>query len=107
MRHRIELWLVLALLFAGLFAIFLPAAPAQNQSAANAASTVTPADYLKWRNEYKNWRRWGADDQRGVSNLITADKSLRAIKLVRKETVISLSHALPQQAHPEVPTSRI
>ena len=51
MRHRIELWLVLGLLFAGLWAIFLPSAPAQNQS----PSTVTPADYLKWRSEYKNW----------------------------------------------------
>ena len=32
MRHRIELWLVLGLLLAGLWAIFLPSAPAQNQS---------------------------------------------------------------------------
>ncbi len=103
MRHRIELSLVLGLLIAGLLAIFLPPAPAQNQTSA----TVTPADYLKWRNEYKNWGRWGADDQRGVSNLITADKSLSAIKLVKNGIVISLAHAVPQKIDPEVPAGSV
>jgi kynurenine formamidase len=37
-----------------------------------------------------NAGRWGADDQRGAANLITADKRLAAFKLVRTGQVISL-----------------
>jgi hypothetical protein len=56
MSDRLKLWFMLGVLAAGLFAIFLERAPAQNKN----SSTVTPADYLKWRNEFKNWGRWGA-----------------------------------------------
>ena len=87
MLDRLKLWLMLGVLGAGLFAIFLERTPAQNKT----SGTVTPADYLKWRNELKNWGRWGADDQRGASNLITADKSLNAAKLVKNGIVISLA----------------
>src|SRR2546427_7564874 len=103
MAHRRKLWLVVVILVAGLFAIFLERAPGQNKRSA----TVTPADYLKWRNEFKNWGRWGADDQRGVSNLITADKSLSAVRLVKNGIVISLAHAVPQKVDPEVPEGSV
>jgi len=99
MSDRLKLWSMLAVLAAGLFYIFIERTPAQDK----APSTVTPADYLKWRNEFKTWGRWGADDQRGMSNLITADKSLSAIKLVKNGIVISLAHAVPQKVNPEVP----
>src|SRR5438445_9027571 len=99
MAHRRKLLLAVALVSAGLFAIFLQRAPGQNKSSA----TVTPADYLKWRNEFKNWGRWGADDQRGASNLITAEKSLSAVRLFKNGIVISLAHTVPQQVDPEVP----
>ena len=103
MAHRLKLWLVVVILVAGLFAISLERAPGQNKSSA----TVTPADYLKWRNEFKNWGRWGADDQRGASNLITAEKSLSAARLVKNGIVISLAHAVPQQVDPEVPAGSV
>jgi kynurenine formamidase len=103
MAHRRKLWLVVVILVAGLFAIFLERAPGQNKTSA----TVTPADYLKWRNEFKNWGRWGADDQRGVSNLITAEKSLSAVRLVKNGIVISLAHAVPQKVDPEVPAGSV
>src|SRR5438132_1948181 len=103
MLDRLKLWLMLAVLPAGLFAIFLERTPAQNKTSA----TVTPADYLKWRNEFKNWGRWGADDQRGASNLITAEKSLSAARLVKNGIVISLAHAVPQKVDPEVPAGSV
>ena len=27
-------------------------------------SNVTPADYQRWKQEFRNWGRWGADDER-------------------------------------------
>jgi len=71
------------------------------QAQAQSPSTATPADYLKWRNEMKNWGRWGADDERGTSNLITPAKTLSALKLVKLGLVISLAHPVPQQSDAE------
>ena len=55
----------------------------------------------------KNWGRWGADDQRGASNLITAEKSLSATRLVKSGIVISLAHAVPQKVDAEVPEGSV
>src|ERR1700688_1851148 len=99
MAHRLKLLFAFGLLSFGLLAIFLQRAPGQNKS----SSTATPADYLRWRNDLRNWGRWGADDQRGASNLITAEKSLSAAKLVKSGIVVSLAHAVPQKPDPEVP----
>ena len=99
MSDRLKLWLIAGILAAGLCAIFIGRAPAQNKP----SSSVTPADYLKWRNQFKNWGRWGANDQRGASNLITTEKSLSAIRLVKNGVVISLAHAVPQKVDSEVP----
>ena len=103
MPYRLKLWLIAGIVASGLCAIFIGRAPAQN----NPASSVTPADYLKWRNQFKNWGRWGANDQRGASNLITAEKSLSAIRLVKNGVVISLAHAVPQKVDSEVPDRSI
>lgn len=70
-------------------------------------ATVTPADYSRWRMEFKNWGRWGPDDQRGTTNLITAAKILSAAKLVKAGLVISLAHAVPQKADAEVPADAV
>src|SRR5215468_9032900 len=66
-------------------------------------ASVTPADYIRWRSEFKNWGRWGADDERGTTNLITPEKILSAVKLVKTGNVVSLAHAVPQQAAADVP----
>ena len=71
------------------------------------SSSATPADYLKWRTEMKNWGRWGVDDERGASNLITPAKSLSAVKLVKLGIVISLAHPVPQQTDAEVPPAAV
>lgn len=45
---------------------------------------------------YRNWGRWGDNDELGTVNLITSDKRIAAAKLVRKGRVFSL--ALPLDA---------
>jgi kynurenine formamidase len=83
------------------------AAPRLQGQQSAAASSVTPADYLRWRGELKNWGRWGPDDQRGVSNLITPAKTQSAAKLVKTGQVISLAHAMPQKAEADVPAASL
>src|SRR6266404_3346868 len=73
----------------------------------NSGSTATPADYLRWRSEMKNWGRWGANDQLGASNLITATKIQHAAKLVKTGQVVSLAHAVPQKVEADVPAGSV
>ncbi len=47
-----------------------------------------------------NWGRWGTDDQRGAANLITAEKTLAAAKLVRDGRAVSLSRVFPTSPAP-------
>jgi kynurenine formamidase len=44
--------------------------------------------------KYRNWGRWGPDDQRGTLNFITPEKIAAAGQLVRQGKVFSLSIAL-------------
>src|SRR5678809_1765181 len=76
------------------------------QSQSTSAS-VMPADYIRWRSEFKNWGRWGADDERGTTNLITLQKVVSAVKLVKTGQVVSLAHAVPQQAAADVPEAAV
>ena len=66
-------------------------------------ATATPAEYARWRTELKNWGRWGPDDQRGATNLITPEKVLNTTKLVKSGLLVSLAHPEPQRPDPEVP----
>jgi kynurenine formamidase len=43
----------------------------------------------------RRWGRWGDNDQAGALNLVTADKVLRAVSLVRLGRVISMSRDFP------------
>lgn len=78
---------------------------AQNQ--AGGKPLATPADYLRWRGELKNWGRWGANDEKGTSNLITASKIASAAKLVKSGIVVSLARPVPQSVDPEVPAAGV
>ena len=64
--------------------------------------TVTPADFVQWRTEFKNWGRWGPDDQKGMTNLITPEKVQEATALVQDGVVISLAHPVPQEVAADV-----
>lgn len=50
----------------------------------------------RWKNrpDGSNWGEFGADDQRGRMNLITAEKRLAALKEVKTGQVFTLSHPL-------------
>jgi len=50
-----------------------------------------------------NWGRWGADDERGTLNLVTADNVLRAAATVRTGAVVSLGQPLDVSAPPYYP----
>ena len=47
--------------------------------------------------KYRNWGKWGENDQRGTANYITPEKVARAATLVRSGRVVSL--ALPYDAN--------
>lgn len=51
----------------------------------------------------RNWTRWGADDQRGAVNLITAEKRVQAAGLVRSGRIVSLSRDFPKTPGPGNP----
>ena len=42
--------------------------------------------------EHNNWGRWGADDELGTMNLVTAEKTRQAAGLVRSGITVSLAH---------------
>jgi len=42
--------------------------------------------------QIKNWGRWGADDQLGSANLVTAAKRKQAVSLVKTGETVSLAH---------------
>jgi kynurenine formamidase len=58
-------------------------------------ATITPeyslAKIREMCTKYRNWGRWGADDEVGTFNLVTPDKVAAAAQLVRRGTVFSLS----------------
>jgi hypothetical protein len=76
-------------------ATFLMAAPARVSSqeggqqfrahpSTQESSRLVTLDKLKqWEKELSNWGRWGKDDQRGLLNLITAEKTKHATTLVQ------------------------
>ena len=49
--------------------------------------------------ELNNWGRWGADDELGTMNLVTAEKVREAAALVRSGITVSLAHnPMPDEA---------
>jgi len=103
MRRKLALMVVGGVLLGWVLGISQRPATGQTKTAA----TVTPEEYLKWKDQFKTWGRWGADDQRGMTNLITAAKILSAVKLVKAGLVISIAHPVPQQADAEVPAGAV
>ena len=55
------------------------------------AKRLVTIDMLKrWEKELSNWGRWGKDDQRGLLNLITPEKTKRALALVKEAKTVTL-----------------
>jgi kynurenine formamidase len=61
-------------------------------------------EVLGWLRARRNWGRWGADDEAGAVNLITADKRRAAAGLVRSGRAVSLSREFPVTPGPGNPT---
>jgi kynurenine formamidase len=51
---------------------------------------VTLDTLKKWEKELSNWGRWGKDDERGLLNLITPDKTKQATTLVKEGKTVTL-----------------
>ena len=63
----------------------------QGPSVDAGASRLVTLDMLKkWEKELSNWGRWGKDDQRGMLNLITPEKTKAALALVKEAKTVTL-----------------
>lgn len=69
---------------------------------------ITRDDLTKAAEEYKNWGKWGEDDEIGTLNYVDPDAIIAAAKLVRQGKVISMAlnydHLGPQGAKTKYPT---
>ena len=54
-----------------------------------------------WEKELSNWGRWGKDDQRGLLNLVTTEKTKRALALEKEAKTVTL-----QMKSPSAPATR-
>ena len=51
---------------------------------------VTLDTLKRWEKELSNWGRWGKDDQRGLLNLVTPEKTKSALALVKEAKTVTL-----------------
>jgi hypothetical protein len=72
-----------------------------------ASARPSQSELLEWMESLSNWGRWGADDQRGTLNLITAEKTVRATRLVQEGTTVSCARAWSYEAASDVNSRRV
>ena len=63
----------------------------------------TEVDYAAYRERYRNWGRWGDEDELGTLNHITPATRRAASELVREGRTVSLSRPLDTKAGPANP----
>ena len=51
---------------------------------------VTLDTLKRWEKDLSNWGRWGKEDQRGLLNLITPEKTKQALTLVKEAKTVTL-----------------
>jgi hypothetical protein len=64
---------------------------------------VTAAEFRQMFEAVKTWGQWGADDQRGALNYITAEQVTSAATLIRCGVSVSLALPLNTKAGPDNP----
>jgi len=69
-----------------------PATLLPNPSTQDPAHRTTYEEVIRLETALSNWNRWGADDERGALNLVTAGKTRQAARLVRDGVAVSLAH---------------
>jgi kynurenine formamidase len=65
-----------------------------------AAAIPSEDEVLGWTESFKNWGRWGPDDELGTINLITAEKRRRAARLVTEGVTISCARPISYDDDP-------
>lgn len=70
---------------------------------AQEAPHITRTQVDAWMTELSNWKRWGAEDQKGTLNLITPEKRKAALRLVRDGVSVSLAHTIDKEPAPDSP----
>jgi kynurenine formamidase len=63
----------------------------------------TADEYAEYRKRFSNWGRWGAGDELGTLNFITAESRRAAAALVREGRAVSLSLPIDTHAGPANP----
>ena len=64
---------------------------------------VGASEFAALFDSVRNWGRWGAQDERGALNLLSAERVSGAARLVRSGTVVSLSLPLSTDVGPDCP----
>jgi kynurenine formamidase len=64
---------------------------------------VTAAEFKALFDSVRSWGRWGADDELGALNLLTADRVASAARLARSGVVVSLSLPMSTGISPDCP----
>ena len=54
----------------------------------------TEEEVLSYFQKFSNWGRWGDDDELGTPNLITPEKTKRALATVQEGTSVSLARTV-------------
>jgi hypothetical protein len=68
---------------------------------------ATEAEVLQYFTTLSNWGRWGADDQLGTLNLLSPEKTRRAVALVREGVTVSCARTIRFEAGPDSPAPPI
>jgi kynurenine formamidase len=74
------------------------------EQAARADADVTAAEFAALFDSVQSWGRWGAEDELGALNRLTADRVAAAARLVRSGVLVSLSLPLSTTTAPDCPT---
>ena len=68
------------------------------------ATIPTEAEVLTYFDKLSNWGRWGDDDELGTPNLITPEKTKRALSLVQEGVSVSMARPLLWESAADVPS---
>ena len=67
-----------------------------------AGKIPTEREVLGYFRSLSNWGRWGVEDQKGTLNLITPEKTRRAISLVTEGATVSCARTILFEPSPDV-----
>ncbi|AKU98600.1 Cyclase family protein [Labilithrix luteola] len=81
-----------------------PSSPAKSPSSGEHPRFTSAADVEAWKKVHSRTGAWGANDERGAANLLTAEKRRAAASLVREGVSVSIARPLETKVAPDVPS---